>query len=210
VALFSELAFITGAIITKQSLERKEKTMNAYSIALFLHIAGVMGISVALGLEWTGLWQIQHAVLPDQVRGWMGILKDVRRVGFASMLTAVLTGIYMMLTVWGGVAWAIVSLGALVLVIALSQVLTAPRMTAIGRALMTASVPQIFQTLASQPLLWVSIQTRIAITLGIVLLKTAKPDWSGSLLTIGVAIVLGIASALPASRHEQAPAGSAH
>ncbi len=182
--------------------------MNGYSIALFLHIAGVLGFSVALGLEWTGLREIKSATLPVQVRGWMGILKGVRRVGFASMLTTVLTGIYMMLTGWGGVAWAIVSLGALVLVIALSQVLTAPRMAAIGRALMTASPSQTFSSLASDPLLWVSIQTRIAITLGIVFLKVVKPDWSGALLTIGVALVLGIASALTASRHEQAPAGS--
>ena len=183
--------------------------MNDYSIALFLHIAGVLGFSVALGLEWTGLWQIRSAILPDQVRGWMGILKGVRRVGFASMLTTVLTGVYMMLTVWGGVAWVTVSLGALVLVIALSLVLTGPRMAAIGRALTTASTSQTFHSLASHPLLWISIQTRIAIALGIVFLKTAKPGLSGSLLTLGVAVVLGIASALPASRHEQAPAGSA-
>ncbi len=183
--------------------------MNAYSIALFLHIAGVMGLSVALGLEWTGLRQIQRATLPDQVRGWMGILKGVRPVGFASMLTTVLTGLYMMLTVWGGAAWVIVSLGALVLVIALSLALTGPRMAPIGRALMTGAPTPTIQRLASQPLLWISIQTRIAIVLGIVFLKTVKPDWGGSLLTIGVAIVLGIASALPVSRRERAQERSA-
>ncbi len=183
--------------------------MNAYSIALFLHIAGVMGFSVALGLEWTGLREVKTAMLPAQVRGWMGILKGVRRVGFASMLTTVLTGVYMMLTVWGGVAWGIVTMGALVLVIALSLVLTGPRMAPIGRALATSAPVAIIQTLAGQPLLWISIQTRIAIALGIVLLKVAKPDWIGSLLTIGIAIVLGIASALPASRREQTPASSA-
>ncbi len=182
--------------------------MNAYSFALFLHIAGVLGFSVALGLEWTGLRQISSAIRPDQVRGWMGILKGVRRVGFASMLTAVLTGLYMMLTVWGGVAWAIFSIGALVLVIALSQLLTAPRMAAIGKTLTTASLSPTFHSLSSHPLLWISIQTRIAITLGIVFLKTAKPEWSGSLFIIGLAIVLGIASALSAVRREQAPARS--
>ncbi len=186
--------------------------MNDYSIALFLHIAGVLGFSVALGLEWTGLSQIRSAIVPEQVRAWMGILKSVRRVGFASMAATVITGIYMMLTVWGGAGWVIVSLGALVLMIALSLTLTGPRMAAIGRALATAKGPlsKTFQSLASHPLLWISIQTRIAIVLGIVFLKTAKPDWSESLLTIGVAIVLGIASALPVSRREQAPAGSAN
>ena len=108
--------------------------MNAYSIALFLHIVGAVGIFVALGLEWTGLWQIRNATTPQQVGGWMRILKGVRKFGFASMLTTVISGFYMMATVWGSVAWVIVSLGALVLVIVLSVVLTGPRMAAIGQA----------------------------------------------------------------------------
>ncbi len=186
--------------------------MSSYSVALFLHIVGALGMFVALGLEWTGLRQIGSAVTPAQVREWMGILNGVRKVGFVSMATAVITGLYMMLTAWGGVAWLYVSLGALILVIALSQALTAPRMAAIGRTLATGkgSIAAPFQSLANHPLLWISIQTRVAIALGIVFLKIAKPDWGGSLLAIGVAIALGLASALPFPRRERAqekPAG---
>jgi hypothetical protein len=116
-----------------------------------------------------------------------------------------------MVTDWGGVAWFYVSLGALVLVIVLSVTLTGPRMTAIGQALSTEKVPlsQTFHSLANHPLLWISIQIRVAIALGIVFLKTTKPDLGGSLITIGVAIVLGLASALPMPRRERAQAGSA-
>jgi hypothetical protein len=185
--------------------------MNDYSIALFLHIVGVLGLFVALGLEWTGLWQIRSAMTPEQVRGWMIILKSVRKFGFASMLTAVITGFYMMVTVWDGEAWIYVSLAALVLVIALSVVLTGPRMAAIGQALPKERAPlsPSFHNLANQPLLWISIQTRIAIALGIVFLKIAKPDLGGSLLIIGVAIVLGVVSALPLPRRERVGEGSA-
>jgi hypothetical protein len=184
--------------------------MNAYSIALFLHIVGAVGIFVALGLEWTGLWQIRSAMTPQQVGGWMRILRSVRKFGFASMLTAVVTGLYMMVTAWGGEAWIIVTVGALVLMIALAQVLTAPRMMAIGRALANEKAPlsQTFYSLANQPLLWISIQTRVAIALGIIFLKIAKPDLGGSLLTIGIAIVLGIASALPMPRRQRAQEGA--
>lgn len=180
--------------------------MNGYSIVLFLHIVGALGFFVALGLEWTGLRQIGSAAVPVQVGAWMGILNSTRKVGFASMFTTVITGIIMMLTVWGGAAWVIVSMGALVLVIVLSLVLTGPRMVPIGRALMMEKGPlsQAFRRLANQPLLWTSIQTRIAIALGIVLLKVVKPDLAGSLLTTGIAIVLGIASALPVSGRERA------
>ena len=186
--------------------------MNDYSIALFLHIVGALGFFVALGLEWTGLLQIRSAILPEQVHAWMGTLKSVRRVGFASMLTTVVSGFYMMATVWGGVAWVIVSLGALALVIVLSVALTGPRMAAIGQALATekGAVSRTFHSLANHPLLWISIQTRVAIALGIIFLKIAKPDWGGSLITIGVAIVLGVASALTMPRRERAQEGSAN
>ena len=185
--------------------------MNVYSIALFLHIVGALGFFVALGLEWTGLWQIRSAVRPEPVRAWMGILRSASRVGMTSMLTTVISGFYMMATAWGGVAWIIVTLGALVLVIVLSVALTGPRMVAIGRSLATEKglVSQTFHILANHPLLWISIQTRVAIALGIVFLKTAKPDLGGSLLTISVAIVLGLASALPVPRRERAQEGSA-
>lgn len=185
--------------------------MDGYSIALFLHIVGAMGIFIALGLEWTGLRQIRSAMAPEQVRGWMGILKSVRRVGFASMLTAVITGFYMMVTEWGGVAWIYVSLGALVLLIVFSMALSGPRMAALGQALPTEKAPlsQTFHSLANHPFLWISIQTRVAIALGIVFLKTTKPDLGGSLITIGVAIVLGLVSALPMPRRESAQEGPA-
>jgi len=177
-----------------------------YSIALFLHIGGALGLFAALGLEWTGLRQIRNAVNLGQIGSWMGILKKVRKVGFASMLATVITGIYMMLTDWGPVAWIVAAMASLVLVIALSLALTGPRMAAIGRALATVKGPssQSFHSLANHPLLWVSIQTRVAITLGIVFLKTVKPDLVGSLLTVGAAIVLGLATALPIFRHERA------
>ncbi len=186
--------------------------MSDYSISLFFHIVGVMGMFVALGLEWTGLWQIRSATTSEQVRVWMRISRKTRRLGIASMLTVLLTGLYMMATVWGGVAWIDVTLGALVLAIVLTFRLTAPRMAAIGRTLMAEQRPgsHIVQDLANQPVLWISIQTRVAIALGIVFLKTTKPDLGGSLLIIAIAIVLGIASSLPIPRRERAQAGSAN
>ena len=178
--------------------------MNIYSIiALFLHIVGALGMSVALGLEWTALWQIRGARLPEQVRTWMGTLRSVRKVGFISMLTIVITGISMIVTYWGGKPWIVVTMGSPILMIVLAQVLTAPRLAAIGRALATekGSVSRTLHSLVSDPTLWISIQTRVAIVLGIIFLKIAKPDLAGSLLAIGVAVVLGIASALPMFRH---------
>jgi protein-S-isoprenylcysteine O-methyltransferase Ste14 len=189
----------------------KEKKMDAYSIVLYLHIVGVLGLFVALGIEWTGLRQIRSATVPEQVRAWMGILKSTRGVGFASMLTTVITGTYMILTDTGLVPWIYISILSLVLVIILSMVLTGPRMVEIGQALAMGkgSLTRTFYSLTNHPLLWMSIQTRIAIALGIVFLKITKPELAGSLITIGVAIVLGLATTLHLPQREQAHEGSA-
>ena len=74
------------------------------------------------------------------------------------------------------------------------------RMAAIRSAVAAESgllSPALRQRLGD-PLLWTSIQVRVAIALGIVFLLTVKPGLGGALLTIGLAVVLGLASALPA------------
>jgi hypothetical protein len=185
--------------------------MSDYSIALFLHVVGALGFFVVLGLEWIGLSQIRRASLAEETRAILGMVKSADRLGFISMPTTIVTGIYMLLTVWGWVPWILVVLGALVLEIVLFVVLAKPRMAAIEQALATekGSVSHTFQDLVNHPILWISIRTRVAIILGIVLLKFTQPDLGGSLLTIGVAIVLGLASALPMSRQVRVQEGPA-
>jgi TRAP-type mannitol/chloroaromatic compound transport system permease large subunit len=62
------------------------------------------------------------------------------------------------------------------------------------------SVSQTFHNLINDLGLWVSIQIRVAIVLGIIFLKIATPGLGGSLLTIGAAIMVGLVSALPMLR----------
>lgn len=179
--------------------------MSIFSIALFLHIVGALGVSVALGLEWIGLSQIRKTTVPDEIRAILRVVKSTTRIGFVSMLSTVITGFYMVLAGVGWVPWILVVIGALILAMAIARALTAPRMAAIGRALATekGSVSQNFHKLLNDPILSVSVQTRVAIVLGIIFLKIATPGFGEALLTIGAAIVLGLVSALPILRRVQ-------
>ena len=47
------------------------------------------------------------------------------------------------------------------------------------------------------------IRLRVAIALGIVFLMTAKPDLAGALLSMGIAIVLGLVPSLPMGSRAQ-------
>lgn len=173
--------------------------MTDYSIALFLHIVGGLGFFVALGLEWISLRRLEHATTSEQAREWLGVLGLLRRIGPASMGLILLAGFYMMATVWGGVAWIGIAFAAMILLAVLGAVLTGRRMAVVGRAVAAESgaLSRAFRQRLHDPLLWASIQTRIAIALGIVFLMTAKPELGGALLTIGVAIILGLVSAWP-------------
>ena len=180
--------------------------MTNYSIALFLHIVGALGFFVALGLEWVSLRHLRRARTVEQVREWIRVPAEMGLVGMVAMVMLLAAGVYMMITVWGGKAWIIVSLGSLVPMSILGMVVSQRRMAAIERSVTMehGTISPILHHMLHHPLLWISIQTRVAMGLGIVFLMTVKLGPIGSLLSIGVAIILGLASSLPTLSRERA------
>lgn len=162
--------------------------MSIYAIALFFHIVGALALFATLTFEWVGLRQTRNAGSLEQTRPWLGIINAAGKAGFPSMLTTVITGVYMMVTVWGQAPWLATTVGALVLMIVLARV-ASPRLKTLEQSLV-----------ANDVLLWVSVQTRVAIVFAITFLKIAKPGLADSLLIVGVAVVLGVVSALSISR----------
>ncbi len=178
--------------------------MNTFSVALFFHISGALGMAAAIALEAFGLYQARSATIPLQAGAALRILGSTRKLGFPSMVVVILTGLYMMVIGDGPTPWLATTLGAVTLLIALTGA-SGPRVAAVGRALTleTAPLSQSFHSITNRPLLTISLYTRIAIILGIVLLKTTQPGWAGSLLTMGVAIIIGAVSAVSQSRRVQ-------
>ncbi len=179
--------------------------MDSSAIGIFLHVVGGIGMCVALGIEWAGLWQLRNVIQPVQVRAAMGLIKGATKLGFTSMLITVLVGLYMIWIEWGFVAWIVVSLAALLLVIGLNIVVTRPRLLAVGRTFAKDKgvITEAFHNQANHKLLWVSIQNRVAIVLGITFLMIAKPDITISLLTLVVSAIVGLAAAIPFLRRER-------
>ncbi|MBA3871783.1 MAG: hypothetical protein H0X30_21765 [Anaerolineae bacterium] len=173
--------------------------MSAYSIALFLHIVGALGFFAALGLEWITVMQLKRATTAEQVRNWLEASGSLGRVAMISMVVLLLAGIYMMATVWGGVAWLIVAFVAIVLMMVVMGRISTPRLKVIRQAVTTekgALSPKLQEALR-HPLLWIGIQARIIMGLGVVFLMTVKPDLVGSLLTVGITIIVSLVLALP-------------
>ncbi len=185
--------------------------MNIYSLVLFLHITGALGYFAALGLEWVSLAYLHRAATAEQAREWLGTRRIVMPLGMASLGLILLTGLFMMATSWGLTGWIAVALASLLLIAVLGAILTGRPLMAIGRAVGKAqgALSPAQRELLNAPLLWISMRTRTAIALGVVFLMAVKPGAVGSFITIGIAIVLGLASSLPLlhrdrSRHEEA------
>lgn len=180
--------------------------MNYYLIAKFVHIVGALVFFIALAGEWLSLRNLRHTTNPAEVHEWMRFARGVQRLGPPSMAAILISGFYMMFVARMHVAWLIVSFGTLVVLALLAVTITQRRMTVIWRSLETATESSIasLRPLLRQPLLWIVTQIRVALALGIVFLMTLKPDLITSLLTIGIAAILGLVLALATLRHEQA------
>ena len=175
-----------------------------YSIALFLHVLGALGLFIALGVEWTSLRNLPRATTVGEARGWLGLFLLLRRIYPWSFVTILLTGIYMMAVSWGGAPWIALGLLAMLAIPALGAGMTARRVREIGPTLGEADQLDIsLRTRLTDPILRLSLRLRIGLAVGIVFLMTVKPGWIGSFVAIVVFTGFGaLASLAPWKRAE--------
>ncbi len=167
--------------------------MTDYTIALFVHIVGALGMFVALALEWVAWAGLRRSATVQEARGWLGLLGVVRRVGPASLGLILVAGLYMTATVVGWTSWILVPLASFVVIAALGGI-SNRSLPAIERALQieTGPISDALRQRMSAPILAASVRVRTALALGIVFLMTTKPDVVGALVVIVVAAALGV------------------
>ena len=176
--------------------------MSFYSLALFTHIVGVLGLFIALGLTWISMLWLHRAQTMAQVRERIALASLQERLLPAASVLILLAGIYMTVTTWGWkTPWIDVSLAALVMMGALGGAVINRRLKAIRIASSTAeapagSIPPELKRQITDSVLWTTVQTNGFIGLGAVFLMATKPDLAGSLITLVVSLILGAVSAL--------------
>lgn len=181
-----------------------------YSIALFLHVLGALGLFVGLGVEWTSLRNLPHATNAREARGWLGLFLVLRRLYPFSFITILISGIYMMAVSWGGVPWIAIGLLSMLALPAIAGVMTARRVRRIGPELGEASeLDASLEARLSDPVLLLSHRLRVGLGVGIIFLMTVKPGWIGSLAAIaaftGLGALAGVAARKGTGRKEAEP-----
>jgi hypothetical protein len=179
--------------------------MNVYSIVLFLHIVGALGLFVALGIEFLTVSRLRSAGTAEQAREWLSVLGSIRVIGPLALVTILVPGLYMAATGTGWQGWNVAALVAMVVMAALGAASNAARMPGIGRSIgpLRGALPAEARGRLRDPFVWSSIQIRAGIALGIVLNMTVKPETFAAVLALTAFALLGWAAALVTGRAAQ-------
>src|SRR5262249_13200906 len=152
--------------------------MDVHRLAVFFHVAAVIGAFAALSIEWLGLRSLRRATSYEQAREWINIWTVLPAVGAPSLLGVLLSGIYLAssLGVWTA-AWVAAAIPTLVIV-AIVGGSTAPSRNraraAIG--LHTGALPRELQLQLRARLWQASLRVRTVLLAGLVFEMTMKPE----------------------------------
>jgi hypothetical protein len=177
--------------------------MNAYSIALFLHVVGALLLFVAMTLEGVALRQISRAVTVDQARPAFAIPRLNRVIGPISLVTILIPGLYMMNSSGGWRAWSLIGLITWA-VIAVLGTASGIRLVRLERSLAGAGlIPPAVRMRLAAPAYAISWRVRVGLATGVVYLMTVKPGVAGALIAVVVAALIGLGTGIPALRRGQ-------
>lgn len=172
--------------------------MSPYSLALFAHLIGVIGVFAGLGTWLFSAVVLWRATRVEQVRLISGPTVVAGNIVVGSILLLAAAGIYMAVTVWGAQAsWIIVATVAFVLLAPVGALVIDPRVRAIAKMAAEAPdgpLPDALDAHTHDPLLFIGLHTYVLYLVGIVALMTTKPSLGVSVLVMVVALALGLIS----------------
>lgn len=179
-----------------------------YKLALFVHVAGVIGMFIAVGVTVTAMGRMRRAGTVAGVRMWAELAVAIERAIPAALVVLLLPGLYMVNKVWGwDTPWAMTTLAALIVISVLGPSINERRIRAIDRAAAQAGdgpVPPSLAARIGDPVLWLSLHTITTVMVGIVWLMTVKPGLTGSLLAMAISVVAGVGAAMPSIQRARA------
>jgi hypothetical protein len=181
--------------------------MSLYTLALFVHLVGVIA-GVGGVCAWLyALIGVRAARTVEQVRALLALYALAGNVALGGVLLIVIGGLYMALStsLWQS-AWLIVATISFVLVLSAGGGLLGRRIQALSKLAGEAPEGPVSASLVTQiqdPITRVALHTYIAVLFGIVFLMTIKPSLIWAIIVILIAAALGVLSGQPLARTAQ-------
>jgi hypothetical protein len=174
--------------------------MNLYRALVFIHVAGVLGMSAALVIEWVSWRLLSRSTTYEQGRDALAVWALVARLGAPALIAVVASGIYLAraTAAWNR-SWVAVAIPTMV-VMAIAGALTGPARSRIVK-LLDAMAGRLPADLTGQltPRNWTgSLRLRTTLLLGLVYAMTAKP--ADGVVAIAVFALAGLIWAVLSGR----------
>ena len=169
--------------------------MTVISIVLFLHLVGALALFIGYGIEWTASSLFRNASSAEQLRAWLRVCKVSPPLSGAGLGIVILTGGYLAsLTGAMKQGWIPATLIGIFAALALGFALILPRMRGIRSALPSGGEPlsAALRARLADPILLTAVRVRVMLATGIVYLMAAKIPLVPSLVTLAIAVVLGV------------------
>ncbi len=167
--------------------------MSFYSIVLFLHITGALGLFAGIGLEWMILYHFKKITVTANAYEWSGSFSILRVVFSYSGILILLSGIYMTIIIKNITAWIITGFILYLFLAAFGSIVMAKKIGLVIKAL-PAEGEKLSEKILKQiqnPLLHQSLKVRTSLALGIIFLMTVKPGWPVTIATVLVSLIIG-------------------
>jgi hypothetical protein len=168
--------------------------MTTYTIALFVHLIGVVVIFIALGIGQRAGARMRGARSIEHVRLWLGLLKVTTPMFPTALVLLLGSGLFMTADSWSFTTpWVGVSIGAVLTVGAVGAGLAIRgfgRMeTAVEAALeMTDEI----RSVLDDPSTWAALFAVNGMSLAVLWLMVVKPGWMQSLVLPTAFSVVGV------------------
>jgi hypothetical protein len=175
--------------------------MTRFTIAVFVHLVGMVGLFIGYGLEWVASSLLRRSTNAEQVRAWLRIYRLSLPISGPGLLLLILSGVYFAsITESMKQGWLIASVLAIVFAVGIGFVFILPRVRMLRAVLPEGNTPlsEAGRASVQDPVILTLIRVRFLLALGILYLMIAKPDLATSFFILLGAIVVGLISAATA------------
>jgi hypothetical protein len=177
------------------------------TVALFIHLLGVITLFIAIGLLQRGGAGLRTAATIDEMRLWLSLLATTRRMFPTALVLILVSGLYMADQIYGfSEPWIAVAIVTLLIMGGLGGGVVGRGLAAMGRALAGGDARSSdVAGLVANSATWIAAAALAGMALGVLWLMSVKPGWVQS---IAVVVLLGVVGALVGSSQAGRDAGS--
>jgi hypothetical protein len=186
--------------------------MNAYGIALFVHLCALLAAFAATGLTGLAMRRLRSARVAGEALQWLALGKSAAHVFPVALLTLVASGAYMVHRAWSwDTGWVDAGLAGVVFLGVVGDRLEGGRAGRLAQALAAdprAPIEGAAARLLRDPVWWSASLVNPAVALGVVFVMATKPSLGGSIAALAVAAAAGATAAVPLWRAPERAASS--